>query len=143
MESRILELRDRSRRNLARFRRSALIALAVGAALGVAVTGVYVTYRLTRRPSRRERLQRLLPSSLTGWSGRLARTRRRGLRHLGHGLPPIRLSVGERETAQGEHGARAARILFRAAAIAGRAAGTAMATRLLATLAERGRERRG
>ena len=55
IESTIVELRERSRRTLQRGARVAIIALAVGAAVGGALGAGYVAYRISRPVSMRER----------------------------------------------------------------------------------------
>ena len=59
MESKIIELRERSRTQVRRLSRTLVIAVGVGAAVGVAVVGVLIVYRVTRPPTARERLQRI------------------------------------------------------------------------------------
>ena len=48
MESKIIELRERSRTQVRRLSRTLVIAVGVGAAVGVAVVGALIVYRVTR-----------------------------------------------------------------------------------------------
>ncbi|HLH70063.1 MAG TPA: hypothetical protein VKY90_13820 [Candidatus Dormibacteraeota bacterium] len=127
MESRVVELRERGRRSLGAARRAAVVGLGVGAAAGLIVVGVLVTYRLTRPPTREERLRRLLPRrpALPVRHGRSGR------------LPAVRLSIGERQepTPTGMH--LAERLAAQAARAAASAAAGAFAARLLRGLTER------
>ena len=61
MESKIIELRERSRTQVRRLSRTLVIAVGVGAAVGVAVVGALIVYRVTRPPTARERVERVIP----------------------------------------------------------------------------------
>jgi hypothetical protein len=130
MESSIVVLRDRGQRQLKRATRVALIALGVGAAVGAAAVGAYVVYRATRPPTRRERMERLVP---LGWWYRL-RDRVRGQ------VPPMRLYIGDRQVGEERQEPRVERIAVRVAQTVGTAGGTALATQLARRLAKRLRE---
>ena len=64
MESKIIELRERSRTQVRRISRTLMIAVGVGAAVGVAVVGGLIVYRLTRPPTTRERIERVIPKGV-------------------------------------------------------------------------------
>src|SRR5919197_6398459 len=66
IESTIVELRERSRRTVQRSMRVAVIALAVGAAVGGALGAGYIAYRITRPATMRERVGRVLPFDSLG-----------------------------------------------------------------------------
>jgi hypothetical protein len=130
IESRIVELRQRGRRQVRRYTRTAVIALGVGAAVGVAAVGAYVVYRYTRPPSRRERLQRLVPGAVAGRLqdlGRLRESLELGLRRQ---IPSMRLYVGERQVGEEPSRSRVQRMAVEAAQAMGTAAGTALAASL-------------
>ena len=130
MQSKIVELRDRSERRLRVARRTALIVAGAGAALGIAAVGAFVIYRLTRPTTARERARRLVPRGL-------ARLPRR----LRDGVPPMRLYVGDRQVGEERPTSQWEQIAVRAARAAGTAAAGAIATRLLRGAAEALRNR--
>jgi hypothetical protein len=134
MESKIVELRERSERRMRRAKRTALIVAGAGATLGVAVVGAFVIYRLTRPASPRERARRLLPGGLAGVPSRVRRSRER--------IPPMRLVVGERELVKDRQETRWERIAVRAAQAAGTAAASAIASRVMAGVTDSLRSRR-
>jgi hypothetical protein len=137
MESRIVELRQRGRHQVRRYTRAALIAVAVGAAVGVTAVGVYAVYRYTRPASTRERIRRLVPTVvLDGWRdlSRLRETWELGLRRQ---IPSVRLYVGERQIGEKPPQPRAERIAIQAAQALGTAAGTALASNLARRVFER------
>ena len=72
MESKIVALRERSRRQVRRASRTALVVAGAGAAVGLAVVGAIVIYRLTRPATPGERVRRLLPAGLAGLTEALA-----------------------------------------------------------------------
>jgi hypothetical protein len=132
MESKIVELRERSERRLRRARRTALIVAGAGAALGVAAIGAFVIYRLTRPTTVRERARRLVPRGLVGLP-----------RRLRDGVPPMRLYVGDRRVGEERPTTQWEKIAVRAAQAAGTAAAGAIASRLLAGVTEALRSRGG
>lgn len=142
MESSIVELRDRSRRQVRRASRAALIALGVGAAVGVVVVGVIVVNRLTRPPTTRERLRRLIPAGAFGLGGDLRRARRSLELRARRRIPNMRLYVGDRQVGEEPPTTPWERIAVRAAQAAGTAAAGALASRLLAGLTERRSQQR-
>ncbi|MBO0703274.1 MAG: hypothetical protein J2P38_10105 [Candidatus Dormibacteraeota bacterium] len=121
MESSIVVLRDRGKRELKRARKLALVAAGVGAAAGVIVVGLLVVQRLRRPPTRRERIERVIP---LGWWDRL---RAGAAKHV----PPVRLYVGEQQVGEGEpqHRSWESSALHVAEAMA-----TAVGTRVASTL---------
>lgn len=132
MESKIVELRERSERRLRRARRTALIVAGAGAALGVAAVGAFVVYRLTRPTTARERARRLVPRGLTRFP-----------RRLRDGVPPMRLYIGDRQVGEERPTTQWEKIAVRAAQAAGTAAAGALASRLMAGVAEALRSRAG
>lgn len=127
MESRIVELKERSRRQI---RRAAQVgAIAVGTA--VVLIGAFAVYRLTRPATTRERLRRLLPA------------RRRARPGLRRRVPQMRLYFGDRQPAEERREAQWEQVLVRAARAAGTAAAAALAPRLIAALTGSRRGRRG
>ena len=97
MESKIVELRERSRTQVRRLSRTLVIALGVGAAVGVATVGVILVYRLTRPPTTRERLQRIVPPGLLKDLKRIRQTLELGVRR---NVPPVRLYIGDRQVGE-------------------------------------------
>jgi hypothetical protein len=118
METKVVALRRRGRRA----RRRALVVAGAGAAVGAVALGAFLVYRLTRPTTARERLRRLVPSGLTNLRGN---------------LPPLRLYIGERQVGEEPKAPRWEGVAIRVAQAAGTAAAGALASRLLATLAER------
>jgi hypothetical protein len=141
MESKIVELRERSRRQVRLASRTALVAVGVGAAVGVAVVGGVVAYRLLRPPTARERLRRLLPWGLAGLPLDARHAGRRAARRLGRRVPSVRLYIGDRQVGEEPAAGRWERIAVRAAQAAGTAAASALASRLIAGLRESARNR--
>ncbi|HKF76167.1 MAG TPA: hypothetical protein VKF59_08485 [Candidatus Dormibacteraeota bacterium] len=142
LEAKIVELRARGRRRVRAASRMALVALAAGAAVGVAVVGIFVVHRLTRPPTRTERLRRLMPRGLAGLPLDVRHTRRRALERLKREVPPVRLYVGDRQVGEEPRVTHWERLVVRAAQAAGTAAAGALATRLAAALADALRSRR-
>jgi hypothetical protein len=73
IEGRIVVLRERGEVAVERGKRAALIAAGVGAGIAAVAIGAFVLYRMTRPPSTRERIERVIPA--TWWE------RVRGLRN--------------------------------------------------------------
>jgi hypothetical protein len=130
MESKIVELRERSRTQVRRLSRTLVIAVGVGAAVGVAAVGALVVYRLTRPPSTRERLQRIVPPGLMKDLKRVRQTLELGVRR---NVPPMRLYVGDRQLGEEKPASQWERIAVNAA----RAAATAAASAVVARLVDR------
>ncbi|HXM55135.1 MAG TPA: hypothetical protein VOB72_07070 [Candidatus Dormibacteraeota bacterium] len=139
MESKIVELRERSERRMRRAKRTALIVGGAGAAVGVALIGAFVVYRLTRPVSGRERARRLLPPGLAGLAGGLRGARDR----VGGRVPPMRLYIGDRQVGEEQPVTRWERIAVRAAQAAGTAAAGAIASRMMAGVSDALRSRGG
>jgi len=133
MESSIVVLRDRGKRELKRVERMALIAAGVGAAAGVVLLGVLVIHRLQRPPTRRERIERLIP---LGWWDRL----RAGYAKQ---VPPMRLYVGDRQVGEETRPPMWESTAARLAKTAGTAAGAAIVTRGATLVLEWLRDRGG
>jgi len=134
MESKIVELRERGERRIRTVKRTALIVGGAGAAVGVALLGAFVIYRLTRPVTARERASRLVPKGMTRHlraAGKNARGR----------VPPMRLYVGDRQIGEEQPVTRWERIAVRAAQAAGTAAAGAIASRLMAGMTETMRSR--
>jgi hypothetical protein len=136
MESKIIELRERSRTQVRRISRTLVVAVGVGAAVGVAAVGVLVVYRLTRPPTARERLQRVIPPGLMKDLKRIRQTLELGVRR---NLPPVRLYVGDRQLGEEKPASQWERIAVNAA----RAAATAAASAVVARLVDRVRPGKG
>jgi len=134
MESKIVELRERGERRIRTVKRTALIVGGAGAAVGVALLGAFVIYRLTRPVTARERASRLVPKGMTRHlraAGKNARGR----------VPPMRLYVGDRQIGEEQPVTRWERIAVRAAQAAGTAAAGAIASRVMAGVTETMRSR--
>jgi len=134
MESKIVELRERGERRIRTVKRTALIVGGAGAAVGVALLGAFVIYRLTRPVTARERASRLVPKGMTRHlraAGKNARGR----------VPPMRLYVGDRQIGEEQPITRWERIAVRAAQAAGTAAAGAIASRVMAGVTETMRSR--
>jgi hypothetical protein len=134
MESKIVELRERSERQVRRVKRTAVIVVGAGAVIGVAALGAFVIYRLTRPASTEERVRRLLPRSLAGLPRGLRHARLAAEKRVRDGVPPMRLYIGDRQVGEERPTTQWERIAVRAAQSAGTAAAGALATRLLAGL---------
>lgn len=141
MESKIVELRDRSEQQLRRVRRTALIVVGAGAALGVAAVGAFVIYRLTRPTTARERARRLLPRGMSRLPRNLRHARLAAGKRLRDGVPPMRLYIGDRQVGEERPTTPWERIAVRAAQAAGTAAAGAIASRLMAGVTEALRNR--
>lgn len=133
MESRIVELRQRSRRTVRRTARLAALGAGVAAGLAVAAGVVLVAYRMRRPPTFGERLGRVLPSRLTGLgavpqAARLWANRR---------VPPVRLYVGDRQVGEAPTPTRWEKIGLRFAQTFATAAASALVSRLTARLLPR------
>jgi hypothetical protein len=127
IESTIVELRERSRRTVQRGMRVAVIALAVGAAVGGAVGAGYVVYRMSRPTTMRERVGRVVPFDSFGELLRDLKERFDPRR----GMPPIRLYVGDRAVGESPPETTVERLVVRAAQAAGTAAAAAIVSRVV------------
>ncbi len=124
MESRIVELRERSRDTLQRTRRALVVAAAVGAGVGAAAMTAIFIYRWRRPPSLNERMERALPGGWWNWVRNARDKLELGLRK---NVPPIRLYVGDQSVGEQSAASTWERIAVRAA----QAAGTAMASAIV------------
>lgn len=139
MESKIVELRERSRTQVRRLSRTLVVAVGVGAAVGVTVVGALLVYRLTRPPTRRERLQRIIPPGLMKDIKRVRQTLELGMRR---NIPSMRLYVGDRQVGEEKPTSQWERIAVNAARAAGTAAASALVARLVDQLRS-GRQKAG
>jgi hypothetical protein len=128
MESKIIELRERSRTQVRRVSRTLVIAVGVGAAVGVAAVGALIVYRLTRPPTTRERLQRVVPPGVLKDMKRIRQTLELGLRR---NVPPMRLYVGDRQLGEEKPSSQWEKIAVNVARAAGTAAASAVVARLV------------
>jgi hypothetical protein len=129
MESKIIELRERSRTQVRRLSRTLVIAVGVGAAVGVAVVGALIVYRVTRPPTARERVERVIPRGVMKDLRRARQTLELGLRRQ---VPPMRLYVGDKQLGEEKPSSQWERI----AVNVGRAAATAAASAVVARLVD-------
>ena len=137
MEEKILELRERGEVAVDRSRK-ALIAGAViaGTAIAALAVGV-VVWRLTRPPSNRERVERLVPRKWLIRLGQLRESWELGIRRQ---VPPIRLFVGDRQLGEEPPSTQWHRIGMRFAQTAGGTVGAAAVSHILARLQARGQD---
>ncbi len=136
MESRIVELRERSRDTIRRTRRTLIVAAGIGAGIGAAAVTAIFIYRLRRPPTLNERMERALPSGWWNWVRNAREKFELGYRRS---LPPVRLYVGDQQVGEQPASGRVEKIAVRAA----QAAGTAMAGALLSGMLGRVAGRRG
>jgi len=129
MESKIVELRERTRDTMRRGRRMAIMAAGVGAALGAAAVTAIVIYRMSRPVTRSERVRLALPE---GWWNWIRRAREKGELALRRGIPPVRLYVGDRQVGEQPASSSMEKIVIRAAQAAGTAAAAAIVSRAVA-----------
>lgn len=128
MESKIVELRERTQTQVRRVSRTLVVVGAVGAGVGVAAVGGLLIYRLTRPPTTRERVERVVPSGFLQDLRRLRQTLELGLRRQ---VPSMRLYIGERQIGEEKPASRWERIAVNAARAAATAAASAAVARLL------------
>ncbi len=134
IESRIVELRERSRDTIRRGRRAILIAAAAGAGLGAATAAAVIVYRMSRPPTLDERLERVLPEGWWKWIRSAGTRLGRGYRKA---LQPILTYTRERPAAEQPPAGTLERVAIRAARAAGTAMAGAIVTRLLSRAASR------
>jgi hypothetical protein len=128
MESKIIELRERSRTQVRRLSRTLVIAVGVGAAVGVAVVGALIVYRVTRPPTARERVERVIPGGVMKDLRRARQTLELGLRRQ---VPPMRLYVGDKQLGEEKPSSQWERIAVNVARAAATAAASAVVARLV------------
>ncbi len=137
MESKIVELRERSRATLRRTRRMVLIVAGVGAGVGAAAVTAFVIYRWNRRPTLNERMERTLPS---GWWNYVRNARDKFELGWRKTVPPMRLYVGDRQVGEEQPATAWEKVVVRAAQAAGTAAAAAIVSRVMQQVAGRGRK---
>ena len=137
MESKIVELRERSRATVRRSARIALIVVGSAAAIGAAIGAGYVIYRMTRPPTIGERFERVVPPA---WWSNLRHLRERFELGLRKQVPPVRLYVGDHQVGEEPASSTWEKIAIKAAQAAGTAAAAAVVSRLVSIL--RGQERK-
>ena len=128
IESKIVTLRERGEVAIRRGKRVALIAAGVGAGIAVVGIGAFVVYRMTRPPSTRERIERVIP---TGWWGRITGLRRAVTDGVRRQVPPMRVYVGDHRVGEEPPSSNVQKIALRFAQAAGTAIGGAIVQRLL------------
>jgi len=136
MESRIVELRERTRDTVRRGRKALLIAAGVGAAVGAAAVTAFVLYKVTRPTTPSERLRRVFPEAWWDW---IRNGREKVELTLRRGLPAMRLYVGDQQVGEQRPSSTTERIVIRAAQAAGTAAAAAIVSRLVAQFQNRGK----
>jgi hypothetical protein len=94
------------------------------------VVGGLLVYRLTRPPTKRERLQRIVPPGLWKDLQRVRQTLELGVRRQ---VPPIRLYLGDKQVGEEKPASQWERIAVNAA----RAAATAAASAVVARAVDR------
>lgn len=137
MESKIVELRERSRATLRRGRNALLIAAGVGAAVGAAAVTAFVIYRWNRRPTLNERMERTLPGGWWNYARNFRDKFELGWRKT---VPPMRLYVGDRQVGEEPPSTAWEKIAIRAAQAAGTAAAAAVVSRVVQQLSARGKK---
>jgi hypothetical protein len=136
MESKIVELRERTRDTVRRGRRAVLIAAGVGAAVGAAAVVAIVVYRASRPTSASERVRRALPD---GWWDWIRNSRDKVELTLRRGVPPMRLYVGDQQVGEEPASSSMEKIAIRVAQAAGTAAAAALVSRLVSQFQNRGK----
>lgn len=137
IESRVVELRQRGQKRIRQTRRIALIGLGVVGGVAVVAVGGYALYRYTRPPSRRERIERLLPAGALRRLVDLERLRRRVELAMRRELPALRLYVGDQQVGEKPPKTKVEVIAVRAARTLGTAAGAALAGNLARAVTKR------
>ena len=128
IEGRIVVLRERGEVAVERGKRAALIAAGVGAGIAVVAVGAFLVYRMTRPPSTRERVERVIPPS---WWERLTHLRRTVEEGFRRRVPPVRMYVGDRQVGEEPPSSSFQKLALRFAQAAGTAAGAALISRVL------------
>ena len=126
MESRIVELRQRSRRTVKRTARVAAVGAGVAAGVLVAAGIALVAYRMSRPPTLGERFERVLP----GRFSRLRAVRQAAELWTRRGVPPLRLYIGDRQVGEEPPSTRWEKIGLRFAQTFATAAASALVSRL-------------
>jgi hypothetical protein len=136
MESKIVELRERTRDTVRRGRKALLIAAGVGAAVGAAAVTAFVLYKVTRPTTPAERLRRVIPETWWDW---VRHGREKVELTLRRGIPSVRLYVGDRQVGEEPPSSTMEKIVIRAAQAAGTAAAAAVVSRLVSQFQKRGK----
>jgi hypothetical protein len=136
MESKIVELRERTRDTVRRGRKALLIAAGVGAAVGAAAVTAFVLYKVTRPTTPAERLRRVIPETWWDW---VRHGREKVELTLRRGIPSMRLYVGDRQVGEEPPSSTMEKIVIRAAQAAGTAAAAAVVSRLVSQFQKRGK----
>ncbi|HEX6350671.1 MAG TPA: hypothetical protein VF160_14940 [Candidatus Dormibacteraeota bacterium] len=136
MESKIVELRERTRDTVRRGRKALLIAAGVGAAVGAAAVTALVLYKVSRPATPTERFRRVLPEPWWDW---IRNGRDKVELTLRRGIPPMRLYVGDQQVGEQPPSSSMEKIIIRAAQAAGTAAAAALVSRAFAQLQNRGK----
>ena len=136
MESKIVELRERTRDTVRRGRRVAIMAAAVGAAVGAAAVTAIVIYRISRPTTPSERIRRALPN---GWWDWVSHAREKWELGLRRSVPPVRLYVGDQQVGEQPPSSSMEKIAIKAAQAAGTAAAAAIVSRVVAGFQNRGK----
>jgi hypothetical protein len=136
MESKIVELRERSRDTLRRTRRTLIVVAGVGAGVGAAAVAAVLIYRMRRPPTLNERMERALPSGWWNWARNARDKFELGYRKT---VPPVRLYVGDQQVGEQPPASSFERIAIKAAQAAGTAMASAVVTGILSRVGGRGK----
>jgi len=128
IEGKIVTLRQRGEVAVERGKRALLIAAGVGAGVAAVGIGAYVVYRMTRPPTTRERIERVIPPTWWERAMNLRRSVELGIRKQ---VPPMRVYVGDRQVGEEPPSSQVQKIALRFAQAAGTAIGGAIVHRIL------------
>jgi hypothetical protein len=128
IEGKIVTLRERGEVAVERGKRAVLIAAGIGAGILVVAVGAFVVYRMTRPPTARERIDRIIPTS---WWERAVHLRRSVTTRIRDQVPPMHFYVGDHEVGEEPPSSAARKLALRFAQAAGTAIGGAIVQRLL------------
>jgi hypothetical protein len=131
MQEKIVALREQTEKAARRTMRVGAIALGAGAAVGVALVGGYLVYRMTRKPTLQERIYRVVPEPWWKRAIRIRDTVELGFRRS---VPSMRLYVGDRQVGEEPPASQWQKIGLRFAQAAGSAVGAALVARITARL---------
>lgn len=131
MEEKILVLRERGEVAVDRSRRALIAGAIIGGAAIAAIAVGIIAWRVTRPPTRRERLERLMPRRWLVRLGQLRESWELGIRRQ---VPPVRVFVGERQLGEEPPGTQWQRIGMRFAQAAGGAVGAAAVSYIMARI---------
>lgn len=136
MEEKIIELRTRGEVVVDRSRRALVTGAIVGGVALAAITVGIIAWRVARPPTRRERIERLLPKRWLIRLGQLRESWELGMRRQ---VPPVRLFVGDRQIGEEPPSTQWQKIGMRFAQTLGSAVGAAAVSHFLARLQGVGR----